>query len=96
MSEQRSPLDLDRIRQEELLDAHIHSIADRLKQTPSPNVVLKDSVVYKIVQHQSISLQVPFLPKSLLPAVLYAFHDYPSATHFGRDRTFVKLRTRCD
>jgi transposase InsO family protein len=93
--EQRSPLHLDRVKEEQLLDPVIQSIISEHRRNPSPDLVFKDGVLHKVVNCQSQAIEVPFLPQSLVSEVLHAFHNHPSAAHFGRDRTFSKLQSRC-
>ncbi|CAF4974115.1 unnamed protein product, partial [Rotaria sp. Silwood1] len=38
--------------------------------------------------------KVPYLPSSMIHAVLKAFHDHPMSGHFGVKRTLYKIRTR--
>jgi hypothetical protein len=91
----RSPLDTIRIRAEQHHDTDIQTILQQHKLNPSSDLVIKDGTLYKIVNYRSGRLEVPFLPQSLIEETLFAFHDHPSAGHFGRDRTFNKLKTRC-
>ena len=91
----RSPLDIHRIRAEQLLDENIQKITMQQRLHPTDKFVIHDDILYKVLHNRSSAIHVPFLPQSLIREVLFAFHDHPSAGHFGRDRTFAKLKTRC-
>lgn len=91
----RSPLDIDRIRQAQLLDEHVQKIVKEQRLRPSNRFIIDDDVLYKLIEKRTSTTQLPFLPSSLVGEVLFAFHDHPSAGHFGRDRTFAKLRSGC-
>ena len=59
--------------------------------------VLKDGLVFRRwkneVTGQEIYQQI-CLPESLVPQVLYALHDSPSAGHLGVSKTLEKVRRR--
>ena len=93
--ERRSPLDLNRIKEEQRLDHSIQMLVNEYHHAPSGDWVFKNDVLHKVVRCHSQSFEVPVLPASLVPEVLFAFHTHPSAAHFGRDRTFAKLQSRC-
>ncbi|CAF2513083.1 unnamed protein product [Rotaria sp. Silwood2] len=38
---------------------------------------------------------VPIIPIALRNEILHSFHDHPTAGHFGRDKTWLRLKYRC-
>jgi hypothetical protein len=90
-SSRLSPLDLTRIKEEQRNDG---TIQEQLQQLPD-GMVVSDGILYKKGNGKKGNHKVPCIPKSLVPEVLAAAHDHKFAAHFGRDKTFAKLKNRC-
>ncbi|CAF0864553.1 unnamed protein product, partial [Didymodactylos carnosus] len=60
------------------------------------NFVLANDVLYRVVTRKrgGGKKQVPYLPASLIPTVLSAYHDHPLAGHFGVGRTYFKVKAQ--
>ena len=93
--EERSPLQLDRIKEEQHLDLSIQTLINNYQAAPSAEWIFKNDVLHKVIHCHSQSFSAPILPASLVPKVLPTFHTHSSAEHFRRDRTFAKPQIRC-
>lgn len=85
------PLDTTRIRQEQQRDETIRQYIER----PLDGMVICDGILYHQRKGKRRQQMVPYIPKSLVVDVLAAAHDHQFAAHFGRDKTFGKLKNRC-
>jgi hypothetical protein len=90
-SSRLSPLDLTRIKEEQQKDG---TIQQHLQQLPD-GMMVSDGILYQKYNGQNGEHKVPYIPKSLVPEVLAAAHDHQFSAHFGRDKTFDKLKSRC-
>ena len=55
--------------------------------------MIDDEVLYKVITRTDGSVaRLPWLPVSLIPDVLFLYHDHPMSGHFGVTRTFHKVR----
>jgi putative transposase len=88
---QLSPLDLARIKEEQQKDG---TIQQHVQQPPN-GMVVYDGILHRICNNKVGEQKVPYIPKSLVPEVLAAAHDHQFSAHFGRDKTFEKLKSRC-
>ncbi|CAF1068627.1 unnamed protein product [Adineta ricciae] len=88
---QLSPLDLVRIGKEQQNDERIQQHL----QNPLEGMVIQDGILYHRRKDKNGQKMVPYIPKSLVNDVLAAAHDHQFSAHFGRDKTFEKLKTRC-
>lgn len=85
------PLDLARVKEEQQADG----IVQQYVRKPAKGMAVCDEVLYKMINCNGVEQQVPYIPNSLVPAVLAAAHDHQFSAHFGRDKTVEKLRNRC-
>ena len=99
LSPDPSSLDLsnERIKLPQQADPEILSLLERLrKHTADNNFVLQDNMVFRVVSvlNPTAPLQLPYLPKSLIPLVLHTYHDHPLSGHFGVHRTLCRIRNK--
>ena len=86
---------IDRIRTEQMNDEHLSCRIKSIQTHPDEirDVVVDDGVLYKLISRTNGSvLKLPWLPSSLIPDVLFLYHDHPMSGHFGINRTFHKVR----
>ncbi|CAF4572675.1 unnamed protein product, partial [Rotaria sp. Silwood2] len=58
-----------------------------------PHEIFDDGILYKVINRIDGSIiQLPWLPASLIPHVLFVYHDHPMSGHFGVTRPFHKVR----
>ena len=88
---QLSPLDLTRIREEQKKDGIIQQ---HIRQLPV-GMMVYDGILYQLGNGKNGEQKLPYIPNSLVSEVLAAAHDHPFSAHFGRDKTFEKLKSRC-
>jgi hypothetical protein len=88
--------DSARLRSAQTTDPTIRSIYDRLSAArPVRSFCLHDDLVCRLVQRPGLpTLQLPFVPKSLVHDLLLTFHDHPLSGHLGLAKTWVKLKDR--
>ena len=91
LSSRRSPLDLVRIKQAQGQD---QTIRQHLQNPPLGSVV-EGGILFQRREIEGHERKVPYIPEALVPEVLAAAHDHRFSAHFGRDKTFEKLRSRC-
>ncbi|CAF3875301.1 unnamed protein product, partial [Didymodactylos carnosus] len=54
-----------------------------------------DDVLYKLISRGGAEhIKLPYIPQSMIPNVMAAYHDHPSSGHFGIKRTWYKLKDR--
>jgi transposase InsO family protein len=87
----RSPLDLLRIKQAQSED----KIVRQYLQSPPTGSIIEDGILFQRRHVDGQDKKVPYVPEALVPEVLAAAHDHRFSAHFGRDKTFEKLRSRC-
>ena len=88
---------LPRIKAEQMKDGDICHRVRSIANEPHlfPNEVLRDEILCKtITRHGDLRLTVPWVPSSLIPEILSAYHDHPLSGHFGADRTYYRLRDK--
>ncbi|CAF1344489.1 unnamed protein product, partial [Didymodactylos carnosus] len=60
-----------------------------------PTLIVKDKILYKILStRRNTNHKLLYVPPVLVTEILEAYHDYPTAGHFGTKRTYQKLKTR--
>ena len=85
-----SPIDLSNVRAAQVKDDDVQQrIAEQIRSA-SDDLCVNNGVLLKILKN---GRRVPWIPRALVPDVLQAFHNHPTAAHFGRDRTYDKLRS---
>lgn len=92
------PIDLsaERIRTEQLNDP---ILSRRIANTPSSinpsQEMIENGLLLKVIRHANGSIsKLPWIPSSLIPDVMHAYHARPMSGHFGINRTFHRLRHR--
>lgn len=88
-------LSMDRIRMaqaaDEALAQHISSVQNQPDQ--HPNEMIENGILFKKISHNNGHITtIPWLPSSLIPDVLFLYHDHPMSGHLGITRTFHKIR----
>jgi transposase InsO family protein len=97
INQHRSIVDIyiDRIRIEQMKDVNLSNRIKSILTQPDqyPHEIVDDGVLYKLINRTDGSIvQLPWLPTSLIPDVLFLYHDHPMSGHFGVTRTFHKVR----
>ena len=87
----RSPLDLTRVKQAQSDD----KIIRQYLENPPLGSIIEDGILFRRRVVDGHDRKVPYIPEVLVPEVLAAAHDHRFSAHFGRDKTFEKLRSRC-
>ena len=87
----RSPLDLTRVKQAQSDD----KIIRQFLENPPLGSIIEDGILFRRRVVDGHDRKVPYIPEVLVPEVLAAAHDHRFSAHFGRDKTFEKLRSRC-
>ncbi|CAF1380204.1 unnamed protein product [Didymodactylos carnosus] len=90
-------LSLDAVTAAQERDPKIRNIIDRIRDGKNEsNFVLHDNILYCLVSKNSRATRshVPYIPPSMVPAVLETFHDHPLSSHFGVRRTLYKIKPR--
>ena len=80
---------IDRIRNEQMQDVILSNRIKSIIAQPDhyPHEVVTDGVLYKVINRVDGSfVQLPWLPSSLIPDVLFLYHDHPMSGHFGLNR----------
>ncbi|CAF4268934.1 unnamed protein product [Rotaria sp. Silwood2] len=88
---------LENIKTEQDKDIDIQLIiADIHAQKKKDNFILYNKILFRLVakRKHGTKNKVPYVPSSMIHAVLKAFHDHPMGGHFGVKRTLYKIRTR--
>ena len=87
----RSPLDLTRVKHAQSED----KIIQQYLENPPLGSIIEDGVLFQRRVVDGHDRKVPYIPEVLVPEGLAAAHDHRFSAHFGRDKTFEKLRSRC-
>jgi hypothetical protein len=84
------------IRNAQLKDKKMKDIMESLATgTSIKSFFLKDNVLCKIIQRQGQPTHIlPFVPKSMRPNLLLAYHDHPTSGHLGVYKTWCKIKDR--
>ncbi|CAF4637389.1 unnamed protein product, partial [Rotaria sp. Silwood2] len=88
---------LENIKTEQGKDIDIQLIiADIHAQKKKDNFILYNKILFRLAakRKHGTKNKVPYVPSSMIHAVLKAFHDHPMSGHFGVKRTLYKIRTR--
>lgn len=94
-----APIDLthDRLSQAQRSDSNIATIIKQLVEGEKDDrFSFKDNTLFRLIRKRGrpTMSKVPYLPASLVPTALSAFHDHPFSGHFGIRRTVTKLKAR--
>jgi predicted aspartyl protease len=88
-------LSMDRIRIAQAEDTDLSQRISSVQDKPDehPNEVVENGILFKKISHvDGTTSKVPWLPSSLIPDVLFLYHDHPMSGHLGISRTFHKIR----
>ena len=89
-------LSLNRIRVEQRKDADLCHRIDLIKQNPDqfPTEVVEQNILFRLLTRGNMQSKVPWIPISLVPDILFIYHDHPMSGHFGLNRTYKKIRDK--
>ncbi len=91
-AKQLSPLDPHRLKCQQDKDKEIQEIIHQIMDQTNDHYSIVNGIVNKQLRNGKY---VPFIPVTLRNEVLHSFHDHPTAGHFGRDKTWHRLKDRC-
>lgn len=88
--------DSSEIRDEQQRDKSIKLLSDKLLAgTRLHSFVRNNDILHRLIYRPGgITLQVPYVPASMVPQLLHAYHDSPTAGHLGINKTWHKIRDR--
>jgi len=89
--------DVNELQREQALDPAIQNIIQQISnRTPNLEFVLKDALVYKLInpsRNSKRKVKVIYLPASMEQSLVQACHDDPmTGAHFSFERTYRKIR----
>ena len=87
-----SPLDPIRLKLEQDQDLDIQQLITSIDIKEKDHYKMIDGILNVKLPNDKC---VPFIPKTLRYEILHAFYDHPTAGHFGRDKTWYRLKDRC-
>ncbi|CAF0994301.1 unnamed protein product [Didymodactylos carnosus] len=91
-SKHLSSLDPDRLKSEQNNDAEIQEIIHEFTDKPDDRYSIVNGILN--IQFKN-GKYVPVIPITLRNEILHSFHEHPTAGHFGRDKTWYRLKDRC-
>ncbi|CAF1139059.1 unnamed protein product, partial [Didymodactylos carnosus] len=83
----------EKIRSEQLQDNIIQEKIARCNLTTKTNYKMINGILHR-TNLSSCSTPLPYLPQTMIQAVLFANHDHPLSGHFGIERTYNKLKDK--
>ncbi|CAF4576624.1 unnamed protein product, partial [Didymodactylos carnosus] len=88
--------DIKKLKMEQQQDTVILDKIKEIKQDPTTlSYEVVDGLLYKIASRKGTkNIKLPYLPQSMIPKVMAAYHDHPTSGHFGIRRTWHKLKDR--
>ncbi|CAF1640372.1 unnamed protein product, partial [Didymodactylos carnosus] len=92
-----SPFQIKKIKEAQTNDGYVRNIIQTLTvlDKSQHDLLMKDGVLYKLLDRDGKSISVPYIPQQLVKEVLYFSHDLPTSGHFGRDKTWNQLKNKC-
>jgi transposase InsO family protein len=87
-----SPLDPCRIKKEQYNDQEIQKKIRDIRFKPDDQLAIRSGILNMKLKNGKY---VPIIPIALRDEILHSFHDHPTAGHFGRDKTWNRLKHRC-
>ncbi|CAF1264719.1 unnamed protein product [Adineta steineri] len=87
-----SPLDPYRLKHEQNNDQEIQQLILECKSKQKSTYSIIKGVLHTQLNNGKY---VPIIPVALRKEILHSFHDHPTAGHFGRDKTWYRLKDRC-
>jgi len=90
------PFDSTKIQEQQQKDPIIQRIHEQLKSGKhGSSYILENDLVCKIIRRTGhITMNVPFIPNSMVNQLLQAYHDNPTSGHLGINKTWHKIRDR--
>ncbi|CAF1313751.1 unnamed protein product [Didymodactylos carnosus] len=88
--------DITTLKYEQQKDKTTQDLTEQVKKNPTiASYDVIDDVLYKLISRDGAKhIKLPFIPQSMIPNVMAAYHDHPSSGHFGIKRTLYKLKDR--
>ena len=87
-----SPLDPSRLTHEQNNDPEIQRLILECKSNHNSTYSIIKGILHTQLKNGK---SVPIIPITLRNEILHSFHDHPTAGHFGRDKTWNRLKDRC-
>ena len=87
----------DRIRNEQMNDVDIQLRIQKITNDPQKylNDVVDQQLLSKlIIRNGHTKIKLPWIPISMIPDILSAYHDHPLSGHFGVTRTYNKIKDK--
>jgi transposase InsO family protein len=91
-SNQLSPLDPRRLKKEQHDDPEIQQIINEMNGNSNDCYSMQNGILQRKLPNGQY---VPMIPLVLQKEILRSFHDHPTAGHFGRDKTWYRIKNRC-
>jgi len=88
-SNQLSPLDPRRLKKEQHGDPEIQQIINEMNGNSNDCYSMHNGILKRKLQNGKY---VPMIPLVLRKEILRSFHDHPTAGHFGRDKTWYRIK----
>ncbi|CAF4199625.1 unnamed protein product [Rotaria magnacalcarata] len=88
---------IDRIRNDQVNDIDIQTRIQSIKDDPRKylNDVVDQQILYKLVTRNGhTKIKLSWIPMSMIPDILSAYHDHPLSGHFGVIRTYNKIKDK--
>ncbi|CAF4537834.1 unnamed protein product, partial [Rotaria sp. Silwood2] len=88
---------IDRILNDQRNDIDIQTRIQNIKDDPPKylNDVVDQQLLYKLVTRNGhTKIKLPWIPMSMIPDILSAYHDHPLSGHFGVNRTYNKIKDK--
>jgi hypothetical protein len=87
----------ERIRKAQMDDIDIQTRIGKIHSKPEKylNDVVDQQLLYKLVtRNGDTKIKLPWIPTSMIPDILLAYHDHPLSGHFGVNRTYNKIKDK--
>ncbi|CAF5227260.1 unnamed protein product, partial [Rotaria magnacalcarata] len=88
---------IDRIRNDQVNDIDIQTRIQKIKDDPRKylNDVVDQQILYKLVTRNGhTKIELPWIPMSMIPDILSAYHDHPLSGHFCVIHTYNKIKDK--
>jgi hypothetical protein len=85
----------DRIRNEQMNDIDIQTRIQQINNAPQKylNDVVNQQLLYKLVTRNGYTkIKLSWIPTSMIPNILLAYHDHPLSGYFGVNCTYNKIK----
>ncbi|CAF0917660.1 unnamed protein product [Rotaria sordida] len=88
---------IDRIRNDQMNDIDIQTRIQKINDDSRKylNDVVDQQLLYKLVTRNGhTKIKLPWIPISMIPDILSAYHDHPLSGHLGVNRTYHKIKDK--